>query len=214
MDRFRGYIAGVGTASGTRLVVGHWPESPLGPFTDVMVENPYGSRLLLAPSDAVAEYVSATYAFDAVDVVPLSGELLDGRLTVTGGPLRLHAELGQVTLLGRMLELVPAAVAVSPTWLRLINPVAGLFVRGVRTAGRSGGRLEVYGVRSIRTITAVQCSWRGQDLGPLAPVSPPVRFGFSSVPARPHIMAVTTTILEDPGAGPGAGARRRLSRDA
>lgn len=206
MDRFRGYIAGVGTASGTRLVVGHWPESPLGPFTDVMVENPFGSRLLLAPSDAVAEYVSATYSFDAVDVVPLSGRLDDGVLSVAGGPLELRAELGQVTLLGRMLELVPPAVAVSPTWLRLISPLAGLFVRGVRTAGRSGGRLEVYGIRSIRAITSTRCSWNGQGLGDLAPVRPPVRFGFSSVPARPQILAVTTTILDDPR------ARRRTRR--
>ncbi|WP_325788611.1 hypothetical protein [Arthrobacter koreensis] len=194
MERFRGYIAGLGTASGTRLVVGHWPDSPFGPFTDVMVENRFGSRLLLAPSEPVARYVSSTYSFDAVDVVPVSAYLADGRLSVDGGPLRLTAVLGPVTLLGRLLEAVPAPLAVHPLWLQAVNPLARLIVRGVRTAGTTGDRLEFYGVRSIRRLASAQGFWNGEDLGPLAPVSPPVRFGFSSVPARPQILAVTTTI--------------------
>lgn len=194
MERFRGYIAGLGTASGTRLVVGHWPDSPFGPFTDVMVENRFGSRLLLAPDENTARYVSSTYSFDAVDVVPVSARLNGGTLAVDGGPLRLRAELGRVTVLGRVLQTVPAPLAVHPSWLRAVNPLAGLMVRGVRTAGTTGDRLEYYGVRSIRRIAAAECSWNGQDLGPLAPVNPPVRFGFSSVPSRPQILAVTTTI--------------------
>ncbi|WP_341481684.1 hypothetical protein [Arthrobacter caoxuetaonis] len=201
MERFRGYIAGLGTSSGTRLVVGHWPDSPFGPFTDVMVENRFGSRLLLAPSEAIARYVSSTYTFDAIDVVPVSAYLADGRLTVDGGPLRLSAELGGVTLLGRMLGSVPAPLAVHPLWLQAVNPLARLIVRGVRTAGTTGDRLEFYGVRSIRRIAAASCFWNGRDLGPLAPVRPPVRFGFSSVPARPQILAVTTTIAARPAAG-------------
>lgn len=194
MERFRGYIAGLGTGAGTRLVVGHWPESPFGPFTDVMAEKRSGSRILLAPSDEVAGYVSATYSFDAVDVVAVDALLTQDTLTVAAGPLRLRAELGQVTALGRLLGLVPPALAVHPAWLRALNPVAGLAVPGVRTAGTTGDRREFYGVRSIRSITAAEASWDGEDLGPLAPVDPPVRFGFSSVPARPQILAVTTTI--------------------
>ncbi|MER1997385.1 MAG: hypothetical protein ABTA24_12950 [Arthrobacter sp.] len=194
MERFRGYIAGLGTASGTRLVVGHWPESPFGPFTDVMVENRFGSRLLLAPSAPVARYVSSTYSFDAVDVVPVSAWLADGRLNVDGGPLQLSARLGPVTLLGRLLQTVPTPLAVHPLWLQAVNPLAGLIVRGVRTAGTTGDRREFYGVRSIRRLSAAQCFWDGEDLGSLASVNPPVRFGFSSVPARPQILAVTTTI--------------------
>src|SRR5690606_39583710 len=40
--RFRGRIAGWGTASGTRVVVGRWDASPFGAFADVMVERPDG----------------------------------------------------------------------------------------------------------------------------------------------------------------------------
>ncbi|MCC9144101.1 MULTISPECIES: hypothetical protein [unclassified Arthrobacter] len=196
MDRFRGYIAGLGTSSGTRLVVGHWLESPLGPFTDVMAEDATGVRTLLAPSEAPAEYVGGTYRFDRTVVTPVDAVLSRDALRVAAGPLRMEAVLGPVTFLGRVLEHVPAPLAVAPWWLKLINPVAGLLVPGVRTAGSAGGgRREFYGVRSIRSLAAATAAWDGADLGGLRPVEPPVQFGFSSVPAAPQIVAVTTTIL-------------------
>ena len=52
--RFDGWIAGLGTSSGTRIVVGHWPGSPFGPFSDVMLERPDGERVLLAPTRETA----------------------------------------------------------------------------------------------------------------------------------------------------------------
>ncbi|MCC9197530.1 hypothetical protein QNO08_00850 [Arthrobacter sp. zg-Y820] len=196
MDRFRGYIAGIGTTSGTRLVVGHWLESPFGAFTDVMAENAAGSRLLLAPDPEVAEYIGRTYHFDAVDVVDVDARLSADRLMVGAGPLRLNIVLGPRTLLGRLLEMIPPALAVHPRWLAAINPVAGLLVPGVSTAGSAGGeRREYYGVRSIRSAAGASAMWNGRDLGGLSPINPPVRFGFSSVPPRPQIVAVTTSIL-------------------
>jgi hypothetical protein len=46
---FDGWIAGLGTTSGTRIVLGHWPRSPFGPISDVMLERGDGHRLLVAP---------------------------------------------------------------------------------------------------------------------------------------------------------------------
>ncbi|MBI0381305.1 hypothetical protein JBE27_34865 [Streptomyces albiflaviniger] len=37
--RFDGWIAGMGTSSGTRVVLGHWERSPFGPFSDVMLDR-------------------------------------------------------------------------------------------------------------------------------------------------------------------------------
>lgn len=196
MERFRGYIAGIGTASGTRLVVGHWLESPFGAFTDVMAENAAGSRRLLAPDPEIAEYIGRTYVFDAVDVVDVDAGLTPDRLVVSAGPLRLNIALGRRTVLGQLLERIPPALAVHPRWLAAINPVAGLLVPGVSTAGSAGGgRREFYGVRSIRTVTDATATWNGRDLGGLAAIKPAVRFGFSSVPPTPQIVAVTTSIL-------------------
>ncbi|MBG6178968.1 hypothetical protein [Arthrobacter sp. CAN_A1] len=195
MDRFVGNIAGLGTGSGTRLVVGRWAESPWGPFTDVMVEDNDGKRTLLAPTRMVADYVSATYQFDQVLVVDVASTLDEDTLTVAAGPLKVSAELGGVTGLGRLLRLVPARLATSPRWLRLINPLAGLFMPGVRTAGSAGnGRTEYYGVTTARSILAATASWDGADLGGLARLTPPVRFGFSSAPAAPMLVTVVTSI--------------------
>ena len=63
-QRFRGRIAGVGSTSGVRVVVGWWHESPFGPFADAMVERADGHRILLAPTEQVRDLVATTYVFD------------------------------------------------------------------------------------------------------------------------------------------------------
>ena len=47
--RFTGHIAGVGTSSGTRLVLGCWDRTPQGPFADVMVAHPDLSLIHISP---------------------------------------------------------------------------------------------------------------------------------------------------------------------
>jgi hypothetical protein len=71
-ERYSGRIAGVGTTSGIRLVVGSWTHTPQGRFANVMVERPDGYRILLAPSDAARDVISATYDFDEVRLEPVS----------------------------------------------------------------------------------------------------------------------------------------------
>ncbi|WP_040157124.1 hypothetical protein [Mobilicoccus massiliensis] len=198
---FDGRIAGMGTAEGTRLVVGHWPVSPLGSFTDVMVERSNGQRLLLAPSMDVAEFVTATYSFDDVVLTPVTCVVHEGRSTgpaqrwsVEAGPLRLTFTTGGRTLLGALLAAIPRRVATSPAFCRLTDLPARAV--GLRTAGTAGrDRLEFYGARDVHTVTSLVASWTGVDLGPLRPVTPPVRFGFGSTPARPSVTTVTTTVV-------------------
>ena len=193
--RFHGRIAGFGTASGVRLVVGMWPRSPLGSFADVMVENADGHRMLLAPSQAVADFVGATYEFDEVQLVPVAYCMVGREISVDAGPLTLRFTIGDISPLGRLLRLVPKGLATRPGWLRLIDPAARVLVPGARTAGSAGqGRREYYGVTSARAITGLTAHWNGDDLGGLERLHPPVTFGFGSAPAAPHIVEVTTTI--------------------
>ena len=58
---FRGHIAGFGSSSGLRAVVGIWSTSPFGAFADVMVQLPSGQRLLLAPRPEIADVIQTTY---------------------------------------------------------------------------------------------------------------------------------------------------------
>ena len=96
--RFHGEIAGVGSSSGVRVVVGHWRESPLGTFADVMLSEPDGTRVLLAPEDAVADFVSTTYRFDRVEIGPVDVAIkqasISGRAR-TSLVQRLRIRLGQ-----------------------------------------------------------------------------------------------------------------------
>jgi hypothetical protein len=192
---FDGWILGTGTTSGTRLVVGHWPRSPLGAISDVMVQRPDGHRVLLAPTPEVAEFVTATYRFDEVRLVPvLVGRPADAVWTVDAGPLQLRLRTGPRPALGRLLHAVPRRLARTPAWVGLLDRPARL-TTGLRTKGSAGnGRTEWYGVQDLHGVTEVQAGWDGADLGAVAPVRPPVTFGFGSVPPWPSVVRVTTTV--------------------
>ncbi|MEU3524191.1 hypothetical protein AB0E62_10040 [Streptomyces sp. NPDC038707] len=193
--RSEGWIAGLGTASGTRIVLGHWQRSPFGPFSDVMLEHPDGERLLLAPTRQAADFIAGTYVFDTVRVVPVRVGVADGTWTVTAGPLRLRFVTGRRRPLGLLLRAVPGALARRPAWSALTDRPARLLMPGVRTRGSAGaGRREWYGARDLRAVRAVTASLDGVDLGAPAPVEPPVRFGFGSVPRRPSLTRITTTV--------------------
>ncbi len=189
----------MGTQAGVRVVVGRWTESPFDHFTDVMLAEADGTRRLLAPDREIADYVSATYHFDDIVIGPVSAR-------VTGfGPwvwqvaapgLDLRIEVGGRRSLGRLLRLVPPSLAAAPRFTLATDPVARVAMRGVRTRGTAGGgRREFYGATDLHPITAASGSWRGQDLGSLAPVSPEPGFGFGSTPTRPSVTSLVTTIL-------------------
>ncbi len=198
--RFDGHILGVGTAAGTRFVVGAWDRSPFGEFTDVMVETAEGRRVLVAPTTEIGRFVADTYGFDEVRVEPVrrrrAGRRWAGRRwEVESSSLRLTLTTGRRTGVGAVLRLVPRAVARSLWWCRLIDPVARMMRPGVRVLGAAGhGRRERYCPLDEHRVDAVSADWEQRDQGPLRPVHPPVRFGFASAPRRPAQVRVTTFV--------------------
>ncbi len=195
VETFEGDICGFGTASGHRVVIGRWPVSPFGSFADVMHEAPDGVRTLLAPTQEVADFVSETYVFDEVRIVPVSAERTAERLRLTAGELTVEVVLGTRSGVGWMLRLVPRPIARSRAWCALIDPIARVVLRGVRTRGTAGnGRRDWYGATDQHRVLAVTASLGSTPLGELADVWPPVTFGFSSTPRTPSIVTVTTTI--------------------
>ena len=189
----------MGSTSGVRVVVGWWHESPFGPFADAMVERPDGHRLLLAPSAEVADLVSTTYVFDEVRVEPFEvsvGAAAGSSWVVSSPSLTLELEVGARMALGHLLRLLPGALAASPAFATVADPVARVAMRGVRTRGMArAGRREFYGATDLRAVTSVTGSLDGIPLGSLAPVDPPCRFGFSSTPRTPSVTDVVTTIV-------------------
>jgi hypothetical protein len=204
LERFRGWIAGVGFSSGHRLVVGHWPSSPYGPVTDVMAEDPAGHRTLYAPTPQLAEFLAAAYRFDDVRVVPCSARRSGPGWVVQAGPLRLSFRIGRRGLLGWLLHLVPAPLAGATWWVTLLDVPARWLLPAVRTRGRTrDGRRQWYGASDLHRIVAADGTLAGRQLGRLQVIQPPVRFGFGSVPSRPSLVHVTTTIEAAPHPLPG-----------
>lgn len=179
------------------MVIGVWEQSPFGAFTDVFVELPDGSSVLLAPDEIVAAYVSGTYRFDAVSVVDVSARRTARGIELNAGALRASIAVGAISPLGRVLRIVPKRVARDPRWLAAIDPVARIVAPGSATAGSAGnGRREYYGVTGAHDVTAVSGTWADEPLGSLAPLDPPVAFGFASMPRIPQVVDVETTIRE------------------
>ncbi|MGH3786755.1 MAG: hypothetical protein ACRDRG_09455 [Pseudonocardiaceae bacterium] len=193
--RFDGEIAAFGTTTGHRVVVGRWPVSPFGTISDVMLEAPDGTRLLVAPNDEVAHFIADTYRFDSVEVHPVRVIRDPQRLEVLAGQLQATVTVGRRRWLGLLLRTVPRTVATAPAWAALMDPLARTLLPGVRTRGGAGaGRREWYGAWDLHPLVSVSASWRGTDLGTMTDVWPPVRFGFGSVPRRPSVVRLTTTV--------------------
>jgi hypothetical protein len=73
--------------------------------------------------------------------------------------------------------------------------VARVLLRGVRTRGTAGAdRREWYGATDAHRVDTATGGFDGVDLGGLADVDPPCRFGFSSTPRRPTVTTVVTTV--------------------
>jgi hypothetical protein len=189
----RGLIASSGFASGDRVVVGHWPHSPIGPFTDVMWAEPDGSRVLYVPPGPARAFVTAIYDFDRVVEVPLRAATrrLAGSLalSVVAGERRI------VMVAGRGVPFpAPRPTAVTR---RIEGPVARRLL-AVETYGRSPtGVREWYQAERWRPLRLARARVGGRDLGAAAPVWPPVGVGFSEPPRRPSLVEVRT-VLEPP----------------
>jgi hypothetical protein len=172
-----------------------WHDSPLGAFGDVMVQEANGHRVLLAPSEAVAEFVEATYTFDELCIGPVHVSGDSTRRVVVAPGLELTFSMGRRSPVGLLLAALPLRLSTWPVWLVAINPVARVLMSGVRTAGSAKqGRREFYGAYDVHTVTGAGGIWRGQPLGELAPVEPPVTFGFGSTPRAPAVTSLVTTI--------------------
>lgn len=197
LDRYEGHIAGLGTASGRRVVVGRWLRSPFGRFADVMTQAPDGRRTLIAPSAAVADEIASTYVFDELVLAPVRVRTAPSSRVwhVEAGPLQAWLTVGGRTPVGRLLAALPPALAASRLLATAADPVARRVLPGVRTRGSAGsGRREWYGASDQRRVVGARVLWHGADCGPLTAVRPPVTFGFSSVPAAPALTTVRTTI--------------------
>lgn len=202
LHKFRGCIAAAAFASGDQIVIGAWRSSPLGQLIDVMWVRPDGERVLLAPSKAAAEYVSALYAFDRVDVVRVrggwSGELVD----VWAGPVAVQLWPERRDWRSWIFAVRPSWLRRAPVWLemenRLVKPLGRVLLggaAGVQLTGITpGGRREWYSVEDYRRLRSGRLTIRGRDAGRMTSLRPDLGVGLSAFPTRPAFVHLTTLI--------------------
>jgi hypothetical protein len=170
---FRGVIARAGFASGDRIVVQHWDDTPFGPTTVVLRTTPDGERVLLAPDDATADVFAALHSVDRVDIAPVRANASDRWIEVRAGDLevQLKADRGWRN---------PAFGA--PRWLPFVDALVG---RAAGLADVDSADVPVrYRVEVYRSVVAGWAAIDGRDLG-------------TRTPARSAIVAVRVT-HEDP----------------
>ena len=181
-----GTISSAQFATGDRLVIGRWPESPIGPMFDVMWASPDDARTLLAPNQATADFITAIYDFDDVRILPfeVTG---DDRHTVVSGE---HID---IEMSGGRRWPIPFR---RPLWMtRWIERPIAKALMGVNTHGVSPtGAVEWYQASGCRWLTTASAGIDGRDLGELRRITRPVGVGFSEPPPRPSLVSVRVTI--------------------
>ena len=163
-----------------------------------MVETAAGHRVLLAPHQEAADFISATYSFDEMRIEPFAvGRPAPGRSVAVAAARPDRRRV--VRRWAWRSAACRAGVAESPAWCTLTDPVARVVLRGVRTRGTAGGDASRVVRRHRHPSRDRDDAGRfdGVDLGELADVDPPCRFGFSSTPKRPSV----TDGRDDRGAG-------------
>ena len=156
-----------------------------------MWATPAGERWLVAARQEVADFVSSVYDFDRVVVCALR--------VASDDPRRLHVEAPDLGLdihleAGRGWP-IPAPRR-RPRWVtRYVEaPVARRLLHVEAYGVSPSGWREWYQASRYRPLTSARATLDGADLGPLGPLDPPTRFGFSEPPRRPSLVEVTTRL--------------------
>ncbi|MEA2829128.1 MAG: hypothetical protein QOG43_3567 [Actinomycetota bacterium] len=156
-----------------------------------MWATPAGERWLVAPRQEVADFVSGVYDFDRVVVAPLRVDSDDPRRLHVEAPdlgLDLHLEAGRGWP-------IPAPRRRPPWLTRYVEaPVARRLLHVEAYGVSPTGVREWYQASRYRPLTSARATRGGADLGPLGPITPPTRFGFSEPPRRPSLVEVTTRL--------------------
>ena len=186
MNCFEGRISSTGFSSGDRVVVGDWYDSPLGAFTNVMWAKPDGTRVLLAPSEAHADYVSKLYNFEQIHVVQVDVKRQKRGLEITAPPLKVSLEWGW----GFGLPFR------RPRWfIATIEQWVASAIFGTKTHGLTcNGLREWYCVYSLSRIKRAKASCEGKDLGSVSKFEIDACFGFSEPPKQPSSVRLRSII--------------------
>ena len=183
---FKGRVISSGFQTGDMVVIGDWRESPHGAFTNLMWAKPDGTRVLIAPSEELGDFVSSLYSFEKVIVSPMEIERTEKSIEV-------KCDLGRVYMQWGMTIPLPFS---RPRWFiaNVEAPFARLFF-GTKTHGTTrNGRKEWYHVRGLSRMKSVELELDGRSTKQMTGMAPSACFGFSNPPRMPLSVRVDSLI--------------------
>jgi len=187
LDIFKGRITSSGFESGDRIVVGAWKESPFGEFTDIMWAKPDGTRVLIAPTQEIVDYVTAMYSFDEV--------LLEDIIT-TGEDRNQKVKSNTMELDFSWNRGLPIPFKRSLLFISTVELFFAKLFFGTRTYGvTKNNRKEWYAIDRVSHIKKANAKISGKDPGDFTSINEPCKFGFSEAPKRPSSCEVRTHIF-------------------
>jgi len=187
LDIFKGRITSSGFESGDRIVVGAWKESPFGEFTDIMWAKPDGTRVLIAPTQEIVDYVTAMYSFDEV--------LLEDIIT-TGEDRNQKVKSNTMELDFSWNRGLPIPFKRSLLFISTVELFFAKLFFGTRTYGvTKNNRKEWYAIDRVSHIKKANAKISGKDPGDFTSMNEPCKFGFSEAPKRPSSCEVRTHIF-------------------
>ena len=187
LDIFEGRITSSGFDTGDRIVVGSWKLSPFGEFSDIMWAKPDGQRVLIAPSKEIADYISAMYSFDKILIQEISTIENDRTLTLNCESMKLNFSWSK----GLRIPIKRSLLFIATVELFIARIFFSTKTHGITRNGRK----EWYAIDRLSKLKSAQAQIADQDLGQMAPIEAPCKFGFSEAPKKPSSCEVRTHIL-------------------
>ncbi|MBM47436.1 MAG: hypothetical protein QGF28_03340 [Candidatus Thalassarchaeaceae archaeon] len=185
---FEGRVISSGFSTGDMMVIGDWDKSPFGPFTDLMWAKPDGTKVLIAPAQEIADYVSSMYSFEEVVVAPL--EISRGKRSI-----EVNCNLGRTAMSWGWSLPLPFR---RPLWF--IANIEAPFARilfGTKTHGATrNGRKEWYHVRGLSRLISAEIEIEGRASDQMTGSTPGACFGFSNPPRMPLSVRVDSHIAK------------------
>ena len=151
-----------------------------------MWAKPDGTRVLIAPSEELGDFVSSLYSFDEVIVSPMEIERTEKSIEV-------ECDLGRVCMKWGLNVPLPFS---RPRWFiaNIEAPFARLFF-GTKTHGITrNGRKEWYHVRGLSRMKSVELELEGRSSNQMTDMAPSACFGFSNPPRMPLSVRVDSHI--------------------
>lgn len=178
MDIFEGRITSCGFSSGDRIVIGTWINTPFGSFSDIMWAKPDGTKVLIAPNQKIANYISSLYDFDIIKIEELDIESDENMMKIETKDLNCHFEWSRG---------VSFLIKKRPLWfVASIEYFFGWLIFGTKTYGKTkNGKKEWYAVDRLSRLTLADVEFNGKNLGKQTKFHPKANFGFSDPPKMP-----------------------------